>query len=76
MHLSQLIGGGVICRKGDDARLLPGAPSILHLAQAGAVEDQRSKAITGAVEHRHAGDVLRLATMSSIMAKASIKPAG
>ena len=34
MHLSQMIGGGVICRHGDDARLVPGAPSILHLAQA------------------------------------------
>ncbi len=34
MHLSQLIGGGVVVREGADARLLPGAPSILHLAQA------------------------------------------
>ncbi len=34
MHLSQLIGGGVVVRNGADARLLPGATSILHLAQA------------------------------------------
>lgn len=34
MHLSQLIGGGVVCRNGADAHLVPGATSILHLAQA------------------------------------------
>jgi hypothetical protein len=34
MHLSQLIGGGVICREGDAARLVQGADTILHLAQA------------------------------------------
>jgi hypothetical protein len=48
MHLSQLIGGGVICRKGDDARLLPGAPSILHLAQAAiATGDSLSNIVAG-----------------------------
>lgn len=34
MHLSQLKGGGVICRRGDVAYLVPGADTILHLAQA------------------------------------------
>jgi hypothetical protein len=48
MHLSQLISGGVICRKGDDARLLPGAPSILHLAQAAiATGDSLSNIVAG-----------------------------
>ncbi|MBS0573347.1 MAG: GguC protein [Proteobacteria bacterium] len=32
MHLSQLIGGGVIVRNGSDARFVPGATSILELA--------------------------------------------
>ena len=34
MHLSQLIGGGVVVRTGKDARLIPGAGSVLELAQA------------------------------------------
>ena len=34
MHLCQLIKGGVICRRGDEARLVPGAGTVLGLAQA------------------------------------------
>lgn len=34
MHLSQLIGGGVVVRSGSNARVIPGAGSILELAQA------------------------------------------
>jgi hypothetical protein len=33
MHLSQLIGGGVVCRQGDEARLVPGGATILALVQ-------------------------------------------
>lgn len=33
MHLSQLKGGGVVRRVGDDARLVPGAGAVLDLAQ-------------------------------------------
>jgi hypothetical protein len=34
IHLSQLKGVGVICRRGNAAYFVPGADSILHLAQA------------------------------------------
>ncbi|WP_127901475.1 AraD1 family protein [Solirhodobacter olei] len=33
MHLSQLVGGGVICRQGEAARLLPGPTTIFELAE-------------------------------------------
>ena len=33
MHLSQLKGGGVVRREGEDARLVPGASAVLDLAQ-------------------------------------------
>ena len=38
MHLSQLIGGGVILREGEIAHLLPGAASIYDLANAAIAE--------------------------------------
>ncbi len=48
MHLSQLKDGGVICRQGGVAYLVPGADSILHLAQAAiARETSLSSVVVG-----------------------------
>jgi hypothetical protein len=49
MFLSQLIGGGVVCRDGWQARIVPGASSILHLAQAAISRgDHLSNVVAGA----------------------------
>ncbi len=49
MHLSQLNGGGVVCRVGADARLVPGATSIYELAQAAVAAGQPLAEIVAAL---------------------------
>ncbi|PZR00193.1 MAG: GguC protein [Cereibacter sphaeroides] len=45
MHLSQLNGGGVVLREGSDARIVPGATTILDLAQAAIATGQGMKGV-------------------------------
>jgi hypothetical protein len=62
MHLSQLIGGGVVVREGAHARLIPGAPSILHLAQAAIATGE---GLAGVVVGLGQGEAVDLAALAS-----------
>jgi hypothetical protein len=62
MHLSQLIGGGVICRRGEDAHLVPGATSILHLAQAAIATGE---GLAGVVAGLGQGEAVSLTDLSA-----------
>lgn len=48
MHLSQIIGGGVICRHGAEARQVPGAETVLGLAQSAIASGQPLAAVVAA----------------------------
>ncbi|MGB8815177.1 MAG: AraD1 family protein [Paracoccaceae bacterium] len=60
MHLSQLIKGGVICRVGTEARVVPGADSVLELAQAAIYAGQ---SMADVVTARGSGAVVDLAAL-------------
>lgn len=60
MHLSQLIGGGVVCRMGDEARLVPGAGTVLELAQAAVASGQ---SLSDIVSAQGQGEVVDLAAL-------------
>jgi hypothetical protein len=60
MHLSQLIGGGVVCREGADARLVPAATSIYDLAQAAIAANQPLTEIVVALGQGDAIDLPQL----------------
>ncbi len=62
MYLSQLKGGGIICRQGDSARLVPGFASTYELAKS-AVEAGIS--LAAAIERRGAGDAVDLAALAA-----------
>ncbi len=62
MYLSQLKGGGIICRRGDSARLVPGFASTYELAKS-AVEVGIS--LAAAIERRGAGDAVDLAALAA-----------
>ncbi|PZU83415.1 MAG: GguC protein [Shinella sp.] len=62
MYLSQLMGGGVICRQGDAARLVPGFASTYELAKA-AISSGIS--IAALIERQGAGDAVDLAALAA-----------
>jgi hypothetical protein len=57
MHLSQLIGGGVICREGAVAHLVPGAGTILELAQAAIATRQPLATVVAGLGQGEAADL-------------------
>jgi hypothetical protein len=60
MHLSQLIGGGVICRDGADVRRVPAAATIYDLAQAAIAANQPLADIVGALGQGESVDLAQL----------------
>ncbi|WP_444666720.1 AraD1 family protein [Cereibacter changlensis] len=60
MHLSQLIGGGVICREGTTAFAVPGVGTILDLAQAAVATGGRLAEVVAA---RGRGEAVDLAAL-------------
>lgn len=62
MFLSQLKSGGVICRKGDDARLVPGFTSIYELAQA-AIAGKAT--LADILAQRGEGEVVQIETLAA-----------
>ena len=61
MHLSQLIGGGVILREGEIAHLLPGAVSVYDLASAAIAEGRPLADLLAAAGQGEAVDLAALA---------------
>ncbi|MGR6468550.1 AraD1 family protein [Rhizobium sp. PAMB 3182] len=57
MHLSQLKSGGVVCRRGEDSRIVNGAKSVYHLAQAAIAS---GKTLAGLVDQYGLGDSVDL----------------
>jgi len=62
MFLSQLKTGGVICRQGDAARLVPGFASTYELAKAAIAAKAPLAAI---IERQGAGDAVDLAALAA-----------
>ncbi|ATN36520.1 GguC protein [Rhizobium sp. ACO-34A] len=62
MYLSQLKGGGVVCRQGDAARLVPGFASTYELAKAAIAS---GISIAALVERQDAGDAVDLAALAA-----------
>jgi len=62
MFLSQLKAGGVICRQGDLARLVPGFNSTYELAKAAIAEKVSLSTI---VERQGAGDIVQLESLAA-----------
>jgi hypothetical protein len=60
MHLSQLIGGGVVCREGADAHMVPNARSIHDLAVAAIAAGEPLARIVAAMGRGEAADLPRL----------------
>ncbi|MCM2396510.1 GguC protein [Rhizobium sp. S95] len=62
MYLSQLKGGGVICRQGDSARLVLGFASTYELAKAAIAS---GISIAALIERQGAGDAVDLAALAA-----------
>lgn len=62
MYLSQLKGGGVICRQGDSARLVLGFASTYELAKAAIAS---GVSIAALIERQGAGDAVDLAALAA-----------